>query len=87
MSTSALSDSDLKIARKAFSQIVDDDPSRALRLEPVLRWPTGAWEAFTDTLRESGFDRRRLSHLAALQWLIDQACEAAEKGRRNGPRT
>ena len=76
MPTAAFSPAELEIADKAFWLIVGDDPSRALRLDPVCRWSVAAWDALADTLRESAFDSHRPGHLAALQWLIDKACDA-----------
>ena len=69
------SSKDLEIARKAYSVIVGDNPSQALRLDPVIRWQEFAWDAFGDTLRATGFDRYNPGHVTALQWLIDQACD------------
>jgi hypothetical protein len=66
---------DLEIARAVFDVIVAGEPSRALALEPVIRWPTGAWAAFTDIMRIAGFDFHNPNHLAALQSLIDKACD------------
>ena len=71
----SFSPEDMEIARAAFRLIVDDDPRRALRLDAVLRWREPAWAEFEHGLRESGFDRTNPGHLAALQWLIDQAYE------------
>jgi hypothetical protein len=68
--------SDLEIARPLFDALVGDDPRRALALDPVLRWSADFWSAFADTLRETGFSPKNPGHLAALQSLIDQACEA-----------
>ncbi len=47
----------------------------ALRLDAVLRWREAAWAEFDEGLRGCGFDRTSPGHLAALQWLIDQAYE------------
>ena len=70
---------DLEIATEIFWAIVRDDPRRALSLEPIIRWQKDAWGAFSATILEIGFDTRNPRHLAALQSLIDHACNAATK--------
>ena len=67
---------DLEIADMVFEAIVGDQPKRALALDPVIRWPASAWTAFTEVIRISGFDIHNPQHLAALQSLIDKACDA-----------
>ena len=71
---------DLEIARAAFSLIFADDPRRAIPMKPVLRWSESFWSEFADELAECNFDRTSPGHLAALQCLIDQACEADARG-------
>jgi hypothetical protein len=66
----------MESAQEVFDVIVQGQPKRALALEPVIRWPTTAWFAFTDTMRLAGFDFHNPDHLAALQSLIDKACDA-----------
>ena len=75
----AFSPEDLEIAKLAFALVVGDDPRRALRLDAVLRWRDAAWDEFDEGLRKCGFDRTSPGHLAALQWLIDQAYEEDSK--------
>jgi hypothetical protein len=67
---------DLEIAKTVFDVIVGGEPSRALALDPVIRWPGSAWAAFTECMRHAGFDFHNPNHLAALQSLIDKACDA-----------
>ena len=77
--TWAYSPEDIEPAKGALALIVGDQPKRVLMLDAVVRWPESAWTAMNSMLRECGFERTKPGHLAALQWLIDQACEAAEK--------
>ena len=72
----SFSPEDLRIAKTAFLLIVHGEPRRALRLDSVIRWQPKAWEALSDTLRVTAFDRTNPQHITALQWLIDQACDA-----------
>ena len=67
---------DMVVAQAVFEAIVGEQPRRALALEPVVRWPRSAWLAITDCMRAAGFDYRNPGHLAALQSLIDRACDA-----------
>ena len=67
---------DLEIARTIFNAIVEGQPNRALGLDAVIRWPASAWLAFADVMRTAGFEFRNPRHLAALQSLIDKACDA-----------
>jgi hypothetical protein len=67
---------DLEIADAVFEAIVGDHLSRALALDAVVRWPASAWSAFTDIIEITGFDFHNPQHLAALQSLIDKACDA-----------
>ena len=72
----SFSPEDLRVAKTAFALIVNGDSRRALRLDSVIRWQPQAWEALSDTLRATTFDRTNPQHITALQWLIDQACDA-----------
>lgn len=65
----------LEIAGRVFDAIVGNDKPRALALEPVIRWHLKAWVAFEDTIASAGFNIRNPDHLAALQYLIDKACD------------
>jgi hypothetical protein len=69
------SSEDLTYARRAYTLLNGDEPGRALRWDPVLRWTEATWTANARILKDSGFDRRRPGHITALQWLIDQACD------------
>ena len=68
---------DLAVAKTVFEAVVGAEPKRALALEPVIRWSADAWRALAATLQKAGFDPRKPAHLAALQSLIDQACDAS----------
>jgi hypothetical protein len=74
--TDVIAPGDLEVAKTVFDVIVGGEPSRALALDPVIRWPGSAWSAFGDCVRLAGFDFRNPNHLAALQSLIDKACDA-----------
>ena len=76
----SFSPDELEVARAVFSVIFGDDPRRALPTKPVLRWPGEFWIEFAPELLECGFDKTNPGHLAALQCLIDQACEADARG-------
>ncbi len=65
----------LAIAGQVFDAIVGNDNARAHALEPVIRWHLKAWVAFEDTIASAGFNIRNPDHLAALQYLIDKACD------------
>jgi len=69
----------LTIAKAMFDAIVNGDPARALTLDPVLRWSAKDWEAHAAAMRQAKFDHHNPVHLVALQAMIDQACENAEK--------
>ncbi|HUN70657.1 MAG TPA: hypothetical protein VMU46_17825, partial [Burkholderiales bacterium] len=73
---SVFAPNDMLVAQAVFEAIVGEQPRRALALEPVVRWPRSAWLAITDCMRAAGFDNRNPGHLAALQSLIDRACDA-----------
>jgi len=74
--TDVIAPEDLEVARTVFDVIVGGEPHRALALDPVVRWPRTAWSAFSDCMRAAGFDFHNPGHLAALQSLIDKACDA-----------
>ena len=67
---------DLEIAKSVFQKVVSGDPNRARLLDPVIRWTGHTWDAIADVLAQAGFNRHKPAHLAALQSLIDQACDA-----------
>ena len=69
----------LAIAKAMFDAVVNGDPARALRLDPVIRWSPSDWEPHAAAMREIKFDRHNPAHLAALQAMIDQACDNEEK--------
>lgn len=65
----------LRAATSLFEVIVGNDQRRALALDPVLRWTEGYWAALNEAIQMAGFEIQNPRHLAALQHLIDQACE------------
>jgi len=65
----------LEAAFDLFDFIVDGDLSRALSLDPVVRWPLDYWATLSAAARTAKFNRRDHQHLAALQLIIDRACE------------
>ncbi len=65
----------LDLVRPLFEAIVAGEPKRALALDPVIRWQLSAWIAFEDTIFATGFEISNPEHLAALQYLIDTACD------------
>lgn len=65
----------LKAATSLFDVVVAGDQRRALALDPVLRWTQSYWAALSEAMLSAGFEIQNPRHLAALQYLIDQACE------------
>jgi hypothetical protein len=66
---------DLDAAFRFFDLLVGGDLSRALNLEPVVRWSPKDWATFAPTTRAARFNPRDPRHVEALQLIIDRACE------------